>query len=179
MKNTLATIQALAAQTLKTAPAEEKSAFVSRLHALSEAHDLLTQNDWDTVGITGLARRSLSAFSGAGAERIVLDGPEVGLGGNKALMLTMILHELGTNAIKYGSLSGEKGRVALDWHVAHTEAARVLRLNWRESGGPRVVIPESKGFGSRMIVSALRGNEGSARFDYRETGLEVALEMRL
>lgn len=179
VKNTLATIQALASQTLKETPVEEKQAFINRLHALSEAHDLLTVNDWNEVEFDVLAKRSLYPFAADGGERISLCGPKVRLSANTALVLTMVLHELGTNAVKYGSLSVAEGRVDLDWDLEQTGDRRTLRLTWRESGGPRITPPEHRGFGSRMIASALRGNQGSVSFDYRESGLEAELELQL
>ena len=178
MKNTLATVQALASQTLKGAPPEERAAFIRRLHSLSDAHDLLTQNDWNTVGMAALARQSLRPFAGENATRIALEGPDTGLTANKALILTMILHELGTNAVKYGALSGDEGQVDLQWAIEPAPGAR-LRLIWRESGGPPVSVPDRQGFGSRMIASALHGNEGSARFDYNPSGLKAILELQL
>jgi PAS domain S-box-containing protein len=178
VKNTLATIQALATQTLKETPPEEKAAFVGRLHALSAAHDLLTLSDWQETGIATLAQRSLAPFSAKGQERVTCDGPDVGLTANKALLLTMVLHELGTNAVKYGALSVEQGRVEVRWQM--TEAERpTLRLEWRESGGPPVQPPRRRGFGSRMIAAALHGSDGAVDFDYRPEGLQVALELAL
>lgn len=179
VKNTLATIQALATQTLKETPPMEKAAFIERLHALSETHDLLTQSDWSTIGLKALTDQSLVAFASADVDRIVADGPDVALTANKALILTMVLHELGTNAVKYGSLSVDTGRVEVRWHVETADDRSMLRLSWRESGGPKVAPPDHRGFGSRMIASALQGNEGSARFDYRPEGLGAELELRL
>lgn len=179
VKNTLATVQALASQTLKETPADERRAFIARLHALSEAHDLLTQNDWTVVGLTALARRSLSPFSGDDANRIALTGPEIGLPANKALILTMVLHELGTNAMKYGSLSVVQGRAGLTWRLLPMGQRQMLTMVWEEQGGPAVVAPAERGFGMKMIASALQGGEGGARFDYREDGLEATLELPL
>lgn len=178
VKNTLATIQALASQTLKATPIEEKTAFISRLHALSEAHDLLTLNDWTSIGMVSLAQRSLSAFAGADAERISLAGADVGLSANKALILTMVLHELGTNAVKYGALSDDRGRVDVAWGLTSAERP-TLGLTWRESGGPAVTAPARRGFGSRMIASALQGDESSVKFDYRAEGFTAEFELRL
>ena len=178
VKNTLATIQALATQTLKGAPPAEKEAFISRLHALSGAHDLLTLSDWQEIGIAALVGQTLAPFSGNGESRIAHHGPDIGLTANKALLLTMVLHELGTNAVKYGALSVERGKVAIDWRT--TVAQRpTLRLEWRESGGPLVVPPAHRGFGSRMISAALHGSDGRAEFDYRPDGLRVELDMAL
>jgi two-component sensor histidine kinase len=179
VKNTLATIQALASQTLKGSPKEERAAFIQRLHSLSDAHDLLTQSDWKTVDVAALARQSLRPFAGDGMARISIEGPNAGLSANKALILTMILHELGTNAVKYGSLSNDQGRADLRWETDETADGQTLRLYWRESGGPLVAEPDRRGFGSRMILSALHGNQGSADFQYRPSGLEAALELRL
>lgn len=179
VKNTLATIQALASQTLRHAPADEKSAFVARLHALSEAHDLLTQNGWKALGLSTLIHRSLRPFAGDGYSRIMLAGPDARLSANKALILTMALHELGTNAVKYGGLSNPAGRIALEWRLTGTSDHPLLRLHWRESDGPPVVEPERQGFGSRMIASALRGSDGTATFAYHPAGLAVDMELRL
>jgi PAS domain S-box-containing protein len=178
VKNTLATVQALATQTLKGALPAEKEAFISRLHALSGAHDLLTLSDWQDIGITALVRRTLEPFLPTGETRIACDGPDVGLSANKALLLTMVLHELGTNAVKYGALSVERGRVAIDWHMTVAERP-TLRLEWRESHGPAVTPPGHRGFGSRMIVAALQGSEGQVAFDYQPGGLRVVLDMVL
>jgi PAS domain S-box-containing protein len=178
VKNTLATIQALATQTLKGAPPAEKSAFINRLHALSGAHDLLTLSDWQDIGIAALVRQTLDPFSQAGETRVACDGPDVGLSANKGLLLTMVLHELATNAVKYGALSVEQGRVAIDWRMAMAERP-TLRLEWRESGGPTVAAPGHRGFGSRMIAAALHGSEGQVEFDYRPEGLRVVLDMLL
>lgn len=178
VKNTLATIQALATQTLKGAPVHERDAFISRLHSLSGAHDLLTQSDWEDVGIAALAHQSLAAFAGPGTTRVAFAGPDVGLGANKALLLTMVLHELGTNAVKYGALSVEQGHVNVDWRMPVAERP-TLRLEWRESGGPPVLPPTRSGFGSRMIAAALHGSEGDVVFDYRPEGLQVTIDLQL
>jgi PAS domain S-box-containing protein len=177
VKNTLATIQALATQTLKGAPPEEKAAFVSRLHALSGAHDLLTLSDWHDIGIMALARQSLFAFAGKDQTRVSLDGPDVGLSANKALLLTMVLHELGTNAVKYGALSNETGHVEVRWKMMAAAERPTIALEWREAGGPPVQAPQHRGFGSRMIAAALHGSDGNVEFDYREDGLRVMLEI--
>ncbi len=178
VKNTLATVQALATQTLKRAPADEKATFLKRLQALSGAHDLLTQSDWQDIGIAALAHQSLAPFFGQPAVRVSCDGPDIGLSANKALLLTMVLHELGTNAVKYGALSGDQGRVDIVWNLAVAERP-TLQLEWRESGGPPVSPPSRQGFGSRMIGAALHGGEGKVTFDYRPEGLRVAMDMVL
>jgi len=179
VKNTLATIQALASQTLKETPADEKAAFISRLHALAEAHDLLTRNDWEMIGVRSLVRQSLLPFAGPGAERIAIAGPDIGISANKALVLTMVFHELATNAVKYGSLSNGEGAVDFRWELQTQAGNPTLNFSWRESGGPPVRPPEQFGFGSKMITRALHGNEGSARFSYPKEGLKAQLRLRL
>lgn len=179
VKNTLATIQALASQTLKAGPEGEKSAFIARLHALSAAHDLLTTSDWQAIGMVELTEQTMAPFFGEGERRVTLAGPDVGLSPNKALLLTMVLHELGTNAVKYGALSVMNGKVAVAWSLDETTSPPALRLSWRESGGPSVVTPTRRGFGSRMIASALHGSDGNVEFDYHPDGLAVDLAMAL
>lgn len=179
VKNTLATIQALASQTLKEAPAHERGAFIGRLHALSAAHDLLTSSDWQEIGIEQLVEQTISPFAGMGPDRIVFAGPDFGLTSNRALLLTMVIHELGTNAVKYGALSCETGRVALEWEREDKNDRSIVTLRWRENGGPPVSPPSRRGFGSRMIASALQGSDGSVRFDYPAAGIDVTMELTL
>ncbi|MFA7604131.1 MAG: PAS domain S-box protein [Novosphingobium sp.] len=178
VKNTLATVQALVTQTLKGTPAEEKEAFIGRLHTLSGAHDLLTQSDWRDIGLAALARRSLAAFTDGASARVTWESPDVGLSANRAVLLTMVLHELGTNAVKYGALSVEQGRVSLAWRMIAAERP-TLRLEWCESGGPPVTPPARRGFGSRMIAAALQGSDGRVEFDYRPDGLRVTADLVL
>lgn len=177
VKNTLATIQALATQTLKQTPPEEKRAFIDRLHALSGAHDLLINSDWTDIGVTEIVRRSLGPFFGDDEATIAFHGPAVTLTANKALVLTMVLHELGTNSVKYGSLSVESGGVSLEWTVQSDPQA--LELCWREIGGPAVSPPSRQGFGSRMIAAALGGAGGKVEFDYRPEGLRATMALQL
>lgn len=179
IKNTMAMIQALVSQTLRDGPSEEREALLQRMQALSAAHDLLTVSDWKSVSLQALTDRALKPFRDGGADRIVAGGPEVWLSSTQALALTLSLHELSTNAVKYGALSTRGGRVTLDWEFPDPEDETHLRLCWSESGGPAVEPPTRRGFGTRMIESALRGKHGSAQFDYRPEGLQVTLDMEL
>lgn len=176
VKNTLATIQALASQTLYHSPAEEKRAFIGRLHSLSKAHDLLTQREWGDVSLSELAGITLKPFVQNG-ERLQVDGTDVKLSANKALVLTMVLYELATNAVKYGALSVEKGNVYLNWELDEDGPRSILCLHWVESGGPEVVAPQHHGFGSRMIESAVHGEQGAADFQFLPAGLRVDLRI--
>jgi PAS domain S-box-containing protein len=177
VKNTLATVQAMALQTFRDAPDHEVENFIARLHALSGAHDLLTQQDWDAVEMANIVQRALKPFLQHDQERFVMVGPEVRLSSNQALLMAMTLHELGTNAVKYGALSDTQGRVELRWEVVEVAGSNRLRLLWRESGGPTVVPPSRKGFGSRMIERAIKGDQGGARFEFAPEGLHCTIEL--
>jgi len=179
VKNTLATVQAMASQTFRQAPADEVEAFTARLHALSDAHNLLTQQNWDTVAMENIVRRALRPFVEEHRERNIVAGPDIRIGADKALFIAMILHELGTNAVKYGAFSNEDGQVQLVWEMAECHGRPLLKLHWRECGGPPVSTPTRKGFGSRMIERALKGQQGAVQFDYARDGLVCDLEIAL
>jgi two-component system CheB/CheR fusion protein len=179
VKNTLATVQAIATQSFRNAPPDESRAFIARLHALADAHDLLTQQNWDIVDVRSVVDRALKAFVEAGRTRILASGPEIPVDSGNALLIAMILHELGTNAVKYGALSNDKGIVRLDWASAGASEQRTFKLQWLESGGPAVTPPTRKGFGSNMIERALRGQHGRVEFRYAAEGLTCNIEIAL
>ena len=178
IKNSLATVQALATQTLHSAPAEEKQAFIARLHALANAHDLLTAESWDRVPLDSVVARALEAFREEHRERIVTEGSDgIWLSANRALLLAMALHELATNAVKYGALSNGVGCVRIFWEF--DAQSNKATLFWRESGGPSVTPPERGGFGWRLIQGAMEGALGRAQFDFDPDGLACTLEVTL
>jgi PAS domain S-box-containing protein len=179
VKNTLATVQAIATQSFRNAPPDESGAFIARLHALADAHDLLTQQNWDIVDVRSVIDRALKAFVEAGRTRILASGPEMLVDSGNALLIAMILHELGTNAVKYGALSNDTGHVRLDWAPAVAGEQRWFKLQWLESGGPAVTPPTRKGFGSNMIERALRGQHGRVEFRYAAEGLTCNIEIAL
>ncbi|MDP8916977.1 MAG: PAS domain-containing protein [Pseudomonadota bacterium] len=158
VKNTLATVQAIAAQSLRhdADPEAAKRSFTARLIALSRAHDLLTAKSWEGADLAEVVRAAVEPFDGEG--RFDLEGPAVRLSPKAALSLALALHELGTNAAKYGALREAAGRVAVRWSV--DDQARRWSLEWRESGGPAVRVPERRGFGSRLIERGLAGELG-------------------
>ncbi|TMJ69561.1 MAG: PAS domain S-box protein, partial [Alphaproteobacteria bacterium] len=145
VKNTLATVQAIASQTLRRAPADEQGAFTARLHALSKAHDLLTSDKWDRAPLRAVVGAAVEPFE---KERFTLEGPESWFNASMSLQVTLALHELATNAAKYGALHNRSGQVHLTWELL--DVGR-LKLCWRETGGPTVRPPEHKGFGSILI----------------------------
>ena len=178
VKNTLATVQSMAAQTLRNErdPLVAFGKFESRLLGLSQAHDVLTRESWNGADLREVAERALSPFEAAAWMSI--DGPPVWLAPGGALTMALIFHELATNALKYGALSTPGGRVVLTW--AYDAGARTLSLSWTESGGPPVVAPTRRGFGSRLIERSLRGEmKGEATMDFRPSGLVCVMEARL
>jgi PAS domain S-box-containing protein len=181
IKNLLATVQAIARQTLKGTSVEEREAFIARLMALANAQDLLTLERWNRAAVHEVVDRALRPFEAKHNARFLIKGPEdVWVDAQRASLLTMVLHELGTNAVKYGALSNGYGVVSLTWEVVgEEEDGQSVRLTWRELGGPPVVPPERKGFGSFLIERALQGGGGNAKLDYNPNGLICSLEVAL
>jgi two-component sensor histidine kinase len=179
IKNTLAMVQAMAMQTFREAPPQEREAFLARIHALSDAQDILTRQDWTGAGLTDVVELALRPFRAEDRARIAVHGPNARLDPAKALLLAMALHELGTNAAKYGALSNDSGRIDVGWTIDEIAGRRCLVLTWQERGGPAVTLPSRKGFGSRMIETALRGEQGSVAFDFASAGVTASLRVAL
>ena len=176
VKNTLSIVQSLARQTFRghASPADAISAFESRLQALAAAHNLLTKQRWESVSMMEILRTALAPFCEAG--RCRLDGPDLQLSPQTAVSLALALHELGTNASKYGALSNDDGKVDVTW----TSNGRDFSLLWEETGGPPVKAPSSEGFGMRLIKRSLASElRGSANVDFRESGVACRVEGRL
>ena len=151
IKNTLATVQAIASQTLRGSDPIKLQAFIGRLHALGEAHDLLTTENWHQASLSDVIASTLKPFAEGQQNRVVVEGLSVGIPSNTAISLTLCLHELATNASKYGALSNDTGHIQISWDVDHQAQAPRLTLKWRESGGPPVVPSGRRGFGSLLI----------------------------
>jgi two-component sensor histidine kinase len=167
VKNTLATVQAIAQQTLRNSATPEvfAEAFEARLMALSKTHNALTDSHWTGAGLGQILWQELSPY---GAEQVTMRGPEVQLSARLALALGMVFHELATNAAKYGALS-DGGRLSVTWSV---DPADALTLDWRESGGPPTRPPARRGFGSRLIERSITGElQGRIAIDYATSGL--------
>lgn len=183
VKNTLAIVQSIAGQTLRRAAslAEFDAGFSGRLRALSTAHNVLTETAWRGASLNSLIRDQL-ALGGASVERYSSRGPEVWLDPQPAVRLALVLHELGTNARKYGALSVPEGRVDLTWEVEDTSPnphAPLLRLSWREVDGPRIAPPGRRGFGSLLIEQSLRADGGRADMRFEPEGLRCDFEVPL
>ncbi|GJE42263.1 PAS domain S-box protein [Methylobacterium soli] len=183
VKNSLALVQAIASQTFRNATDidEAREAFAARLISLGRAHDILTQSSWTAAPIAEVIEGSLSVHQQAGASRIRINGPNVLLGAKPALSLALALHELATNAAKYGALSIETGVVELRWHVVHEADEPRFCLTWSEHGGPRLQAPPTrKGFGSRLIERSFAAEVGGGvKLTYAPTGLVCRLEAPL
>jgi PAS domain S-box-containing protein len=177
VKNTLATIQSLANQTFRgeLQEATTRLTFEGRLFALAVAHDVLTREHWEGAGLQEIVSDALKPYSQEGVERFDIKGPELRLSPQMALAIAMALHELATNAVKYGSLSVPSGRVSIEWNI--TPDAKTFTLRWEEQGGPTVTKPTRKGFGSRLIERSLAMElGGQVRLTYEPTGLVCVVE---
>ncbi|MDQ4061171.1 MAG: PAS domain-containing protein, partial [Pseudomonadota bacterium] len=185
VKNTLATVQSIAAQTLRNAasPAAFRETFEARLMALSQAHNLLTAGHWQGASLRALLEQEFAPYADevrTGVPRFGLDGPDLQLGPKAAVALGMAFHELATNAAKYGALSTESGRVEVLWRTRETESGRHLDLAWAESGGPPVAPPMRRGFGSRLVERGVAAELGGAvRLDFDPAGLRCEMEIPL
>lgn len=171
LKNMLAMIRAIATQTLRGVT--ERSAvetFEKRLIALSSAHDALLQHRWAAAPVASVVESATLKLGMS--DRILADGPPVTLAPRAALSLGLILHELQTNALKYGALSNEGGRIDIRWSVEETEEGKQFVLRWQEHGGPAARPPEAKGFGSQLISMGLLGT-GGADIHYGDQGFEA------
>ena len=172
VKNTLAILQSIAAQTFRSASKAEREKFEGRLGALAEAHNLLSKERWQGSELQDVIGRVLQPYLLSNAARVRMFGPKIPLSPRVAVVLSMIVHEMATNAAKYGALSNDTGRVALDWEVITENAGPKLRMIWSETGGPPVVTPVQRGFGSRLIERSARDQlDGEATVDFLPRGV--------
>lgn len=172
VKNSLATIQGIASQTLRKTPPDELAAFAGRVQALAGAHDLLLSRTWATADLRDVIARALAPFQNS-VQRLSYDGPALAVTATDAVTLAMIFHELSTNALKYGALSKPGGSVSVNW--LHTPDG--IDLTWREEGGPTVSAPSRSGFGSKLVSRSLSGR-GEVNLDYRPDGLVARLLLK-
>ena len=176
VKNTLAMVQAIAAQTFRGVNASVRADFDQRLVTLSSVHNLLTDENWGSAELHDVVRASLRPHFGGERVRLAYSGPDLRLKPRSAVAMSMALHELGTNALKYGALSNDARRVTLDWKA---EDGR-FRFRWEESGGPSTMPPTRTGFGSRMIERGLSSElQGDVQIDYRPEGVVCTIDSPL
>lgn len=180
VKNTLATVQSIVWQGMRTAsdPKLVREAIESRLFALSRSHDLLTREHWESAGLVDIVHDALEPFGGADgrAERVVIKGENIRFPPASALALGIVFNELATNAVKYGALSNEAGSILIDWTRASTPAGARLILHWQEKDGPRLSTPSRAGFGSRVIERSLADElRGTVNLEFRSDGVVCAM----
>ena len=178
VKNTLATVQAVAHMSFrKDEPLEQARAdFTKRLNALAGAHDLLTDEKWAGASVLKVVQRALSPFEADAEEKFAIDGPDVKLAARPALTLAMAIHELATNALKYGALSVDGGKVSVKWTHDCNEAGRAFQFDWIERGGPPTSDPIRQGFGTTLLTRILPGDFGGiASAHYGPKGLHFRL----
>jgi two-component sensor histidine kinase len=179
VKNTLSIVQSLAAQTLRKSAdlPEARRKLESRLVALGRAHNVLSDEKWHSAQLREIVEGVFEPYAARDAERFVAAGPDLRLAPRAALLISMVLHELATNALKYGALVQPDGKVLVDWSAV---GDRRLRLRWREIDGPPVQPPQNKGFGSTLIEDVFaRQLGGSAQLEFAPTGLVCTLECPL
>ena len=176
VKNTLATIQSIAALTARRSGSVEEFSrlFEARLMALSDTHNLLTASGWEQATLSDLLTKEFRPYA---PEQVRLVGPDVLFEAPQALAMGMVIHELATNAAKHGALSTPEGCVNATW--SQPDADGLIALNWDETGGPPVTAPSRRGFGSRLIDTSLKGDlSGSAELDYAAEGFRARLKLK-
>ena len=172
VKNTLATVQSIAGMSFRHSQGPEAlRQFQNRLQALVRGHDLLTQKNWQHADMSEVAEAAVAPLKEERGHRFSISGPPVDLPPTTAVPMAMILHELCTNALKYGALSNADGRVAISWTTAPEERGTAIDLKWLETGGPPVQPPQHDGFGSRLIASLTQQMNGSFNTEYASTGI--------
>jgi two-component sensor histidine kinase len=179
IKNTLATVSAIASQSLRNATSIEhgQQAIEGRLVALGRAHDLLLQASWASADFTQIVHGATAPYDSESAGKFSIMGPALNINSTAVIALAMTLNELCTNTTKFGALSVPAGRIEIRWDV-DTENA-LLKFVWEEKGGPPVVAPTRKSFGTRLIHTLGTQLDGDARLNYDPTGFSYSLDVPL
>jgi len=181
VKNTLATVQSFASQSLRNAKslAEGRAAFEARLIALSKSHDVLTRQHWEGADLIDVVNGAIAPYRGRSEQgRFRIEGERLRLSPKAVLALSLAFHELATNAVKYGALSNDTGSVSISWRIDRTTGR--FHLRWQESGGPAVKPPGRRGFGSRLVEQGLAQDiAGEVRLSFNEAGVECAIDAPL
>lgn len=182
VKNTLATVQGLLGATARSAQTVDEfyRTFSDRIIALAKTHNLLTEDYWQTASLAEMFSNELGHYDNGAEGRIILRGPRVELAADLAVPLGMAVHELSTNAAKYGALSVPSGRVEVAWMVKGVEAQRSLGIDWAEHGGPEVEPPTRKGFGSTLLHRVLTDQcRATIQIGYEREGLRCSMDIPL
>jgi two-component sensor histidine kinase len=182
VKNTLATVQALVGATGRSSGSfkEFYHSFSNRIVSLAKTHNLLTEDYWQTASLRVIALNELKPFAESRQPRFMLIGPSVELSADLAVPVGMALHELTTNAVRYGALSVPTGYVRVQWTLDEHEGVRKLHLEWREFGGPQVKEPQHRGFGSTLLQRVLPMQcKAEVEVHYASDGLRFRMEAPL
>ena len=181
VKNTLATVQSIATHTLTVSPGpKSRETFERRLLALSRTHDLLAATSWEGASLREILQQELGPFQSADGPHLTIEGPDFEIGPKAVLALSMAVHELATNAAKYGALSTSRGNVSVIWDISGPLEQRALRFEWCESSGPPVNKPERRGFGLSVIERGLSLElDGCIEVDFAPTGLICRIKIPL
>ncbi len=181
VKNTLTVVEALASQTNGNSVEAFREVFTGRLHALAQAHSILLGSQWREADLKLLVEQAMNPYRSGHGERMSIRGPSIPLPPKQALGLSLILHELATNALKYGAFSAEQGHLNVSWQLRENPShSRMVRLRWEERGGPPVQTPDNEGFGSRLILRATEYQlGGEAELSYAAEGLTCRIEFPL
>lgn len=184
VKNTLATVQSITRLALRgaTDPAVIRESIESRIFALARSHDLLSYQNWESASLRDVVNAALEPFHApAGmAERFQITGPDLRLLPKTTLALGIAFHELAGNAVRFGSLSNEQGTVAVNWSIEAPPGGDQLHIRWQESGGPPVIPPGHKGFGSHVLERGLASELGATiRLDYPRDGVTCSIDLPL
>jgi two-component sensor histidine kinase len=180
VKNTLATVMAITSQSLRAADTLEhgRLAIESRLFALGRVHDLLLQASWKSTQLAAILKTAIEPFDTSGAGRFLIQSSDIEVSAAAVLPLAMVLNELCTNAVKYGALSNEDGRVEITATV--DDAGEQFRLRWSEKGGPIVQPPTHRSFGTRLIEHSFVSQlQGAAHLSFQPTGVVCLLDIPL
>jgi len=181
VKNTLAIVSAITSQSLKTANSLEEATRTigERLHALGVAQDLLVRERWTGAGCRTLIEGAVKAFQSKSLDQFEIAGDNIAVSSGPAISLSMVIHELCTNAVKHGALSAPNGRVLISWAVSEDHPPR-FKLHWKDRKGPPVQEPSRRSFGSRLIEQALPGQlQGEARLKFEPDGLSCEVNIPL
>ncbi len=182
VKNMLTVVISMASQTLRRSDTLEEfeKSYMGRVHALSTAYSLLSNEGWQTVLLKALLVEELQPFFSPDHSNIVLEGPHVLLEPRAALSLGMATHELTTNAVKHGALSAPEGIVQIAWHVEQSPGGEILVLNWSEANGPSVLPPTRKGFGMTLIERGLKqGMSAEVTVEFHPAGVKATVRAPL
>lgn len=178
VKNTLATVQSIANQSLRNAGVESsvRDALEGRLMAIAATHNVLTDQNWSAASLRQIVDGAVTPYR-SNPSQLTVKGPDLKVSPKPAVVMALAFHELAINALKYGALSAPSGHVDVTWTI---EPEDRLHIEWRESGGPSVRPPERRGFGSRIVEAALPGElSGTVSVDYRADGLRCAIDAPL